>query len=375
MKFKISSEKFKKIISFTARLCSNNPTIPILNNILLELDEEKLYLSSTNLEVGIKVSIPVQVEEKGKVSLPGRILADFVSNLPNKEVEINESKLNTNIKCGDLEATINGQDPKDYPDLPKVKEENITSLSPQVLVPSLSKVSSIVTPSDARVEISGVLMKFEDNTLKLAGTDSIRLTEKTINLEQKIENKSVITPIRAVNEANYIFSSLKGNIGVSLDDSQISFDFTSEDESGLRITLISKLIEGQFPEYQEIIPQTTNTKATIDKEEFQKKVKVASLFSSQIQDVKVSFNPSSDKNGSVSVSAASSGVGSTSSEVSAKVEGEAVDINFNWKYILDGLGVIDSSEIFFGVNDATSPAIFKPVGDESFIYILMPKTV
>lgn len=375
MKFKISSEKFKKIVSFTARLCSNNPTIPILNNILLELDEEKLYLSSTNLEVGIKVSTPVQVEEKGKVSLPGRILADFVSNLPNKEVEIDESKLNANIKCGDLEATINGQDPKDYPDLPKVKEENIISLSPQVLVPSLSKVSSIVAPSDARVEISGVLMKFEDNNLKLAGTDSIRLTEKTINLEQKIENKSVIVPIRAVNEANYIFSSLKGNIGVSLDDSQISFDFTSEDESGLRMTLISKLIEGQFPQYQEIIPQTTNTKATIDKEEFQKKVKVASLFSSQIQDVKVSFNPSGNKNGSVSVSAASSGIGSTSSEVSAKVEGEAVDINFNWKYILDGLGVIDSSEIFFGVNDATSPAVFKPVGDESFIYILMPKTV
>lgn len=371
MKFKIDSEKLKKIISLSCHLCGTNLTLPILNNVLLNLEKDQLLISSTNLEVGLSISYPVKTEEEGRVAIPGKILSDFIASLPKGEIKLEEKDFILNIKSRGLQAKILGQDPKEFPILPDIKEKPTVEVESQEFISGLSKVNHIVSPSDTRVEISGVFLKIEKDRLFLVGTDSIRLGEKILTLPKEVEKKAVIIPQRTTAELSYIFSDLGGQIKIAIDPSQIGFDFTPQDPLAPQITLISRLIEGQYPEYKEIIPQRTKTQSFLDKEEFQRKIKIASLFSSRIQDIKLKFGPGKP----LLISAASSEIGEINSKIEGKVEGESLEIVFNWKYLLDGLLVIDASEIFFGVNDSSSPAILRPIGDKTYLYVLMPKTI
>jgi len=379
MKFSVSSEKFKKIISLAVRVCGNNLTIPILNNVLIELQGNNLNISSTNLEIGLLISLPVGGEKDGKITLPGKIFFDFVSLLPKGEIKIKEKDLAVIIECGEFKAKILGQDPKDFPIIPEVKEENIAEIFSQTMVSSFSKVSHVVSPSDSRVEISGVLMKFNKKKLKLVGTDSIRLSEKSIELQEEVKEKSIIIPQKTALEVGYVFSGLEGSVGVALSPSQISFNFKPKEATESKIILISRLIEGQYPEYEGTIPQKTRIKIFLDKEELQKKIRIASLFSSRIQDVKFKFEPEKE---SIKIFASSSDVGEGSFKIQGKIEIEEIEkenlgnlpeISFNWKYFLDGLAVIEASEVSFGVNDSSSATVLRPVGDKTYLYLLMPK--
>ena len=371
MKFTIISNNFKKAISFVSHLCGNNLTIPILNNILINLKKDSLELSSTNLEIGLLISLPVKAEREGKVVIPGKIFSDFISSLPDGDIKIEEKNLAINVKCKGFRARFLGQDAKDFPVLPQVEEEKLAEIGTSEMVSSFLKVINIVSSSDSRVEISGILMKIEKEKLKLVGTDSIRLSEKKINIAKERKKASIIIPQRTASEFNYIFSNLEGMVDIIINPSQVAFDFKAKNPLDPKITLVSRLIEGQYPEYEEIIPKETKTQAILDKEEFQKKIKIASLFSSRIQDIKLKFEPGNK----ILISAASSEVGETVSEIKGKIEGNPLEITFNWKYLLDGLSVINSSEIFLGANDQASPVILKPIGDETYIYVLMPKTI
>ncbi|MCD6094416.1 DNA polymerase III subunit beta [bacterium] len=377
MKFTILSEKLKKCVSIATHLCGSNLSLPILNNILLEAKKDALQLSSTNLEIGLTINIPIETKEQGKVAIPGKIFSEFINSLPKGEIKIQEKDFILNVKCEGFKAKILGQNPKDFPVIPSVQGKTITELKAKELISSLSKVSHLVSPSDTRVEISGILMRFEKGSLKLVGTDSIRLGEKIVALPSEVKKKSVIIPQKTATELAYVFSNLEGKIKISIDPSQIGFDFVPSQEDEVQISLISRLIEGQYPEYQEVIPKETKTYALLDKEDFKRKIKIASLFSTRIQDVRLHFHPAEDKSkqGFIRISAASSEVGEGSSEIKGKLEGEEVEISFNWRYLLDGLSAMDSSEILFGVNDAVSPAIIRPVGDKTYLYVLMPKTI
>jgi DNA polymerase-3 subunit beta len=373
MKFNISSDKLKKIISLASRVCGTNLTLPILNNILLELENKYLKVFSTNLEIGILAKIPVDTEEQsGKISIPGKVFSDFINSLPNKDVQVSVENFIMNVKCGDYNAKILGQDPKDFPVLPEINEQQITAINSNNLISSLSKVYHIVSPIDTRVEISGILMSFKKDKLLLCGTDSIRLSEKTINLNNETKETTAIIPQRTISEVIHIFSGLEGEVGITLDKSQVSFNFLPKDKTDIQVSLVSRLIEGNFPDYKEIIPKQIKTECIFDKSELQNKIKTASLFSSKIQDVKLKFDP---KNGKIFISSSSSDIGETQTSLKGKMKGEEMEITFNWKFLLDGLAVINSSEVFFGVNDAMSPTILQPIGDKSYFYILMPKTV
>ncbi|MFH0987423.1 MAG: DNA polymerase III subunit beta [Patescibacteria group bacterium] len=371
MKFLISSEKFKKVVNFVTHLCGSNLTLPILNNILLELKKGVLLISSTNLEIGLSIQLPVKSERDGKVTVPGKIFSDFISYLPTGEIRIEEKGLTINVKTKGFQAKILGQDPKEFPILPQIKEKLFTEIESKILIEGLSKVSHIASPSDTRVEISGILIKAEKKSISLVGTDSIRLGEKKISLPSEVGKKSIIIPQRTANELIYIFSDLDGKIKMTIEPSQVGFEFAPKDPSDPKIVLVSRLIEGQYPDYEGIIPQKINTQAILDKNEFQKKIKIASLFSSRIQDVKLRFEPSK----SLTITSASAEVGEVNSKLEGEIEGKPIEIVFNWRYLLDGLSAIDSSEVSFGLNDTAMPAVLKPIGDKSYLYVLMPKTI
>ena len=370
MKFTINSEKFKKIISLATRLCGSNLTLPILNNILLEIKQDFLSISSTNLEIGLSILLPVKAEKEGKVTVPGKIFSDFISSLPKGEIRIEEKDLTINVKTKGFQAKILGQDPKEFPVLPVIKEKTFSEIESSEFVSGLSKVNHIISPSDTRVEISGIFLRGKGDILTLVGTDSIRLSEKKLSLSKETEKKEVIIPQRTGVEIAYIFSNLKGKIKIVFESSQVGFEFIPQDPLDPKINLISRLIEGQYPEYEGIIPQKIGTQAIIDREEFQRKIRIASLFSSRIQDVKMKFDPPKP----ILISSASAEVGEIHSKLEGKIEGKPIEIVFNWKYLLDGIGAIDSSEVILGVNETTSPAILRPVGDKTYLYVLMPKT-
>lgn len=372
MKFKISSEELKKIVSISSRVCGVNLTLPVLNNILLTLENGNLQFFSTNLEIGILITIPVNSKEKGKISIPGKIFSEFVNSLPKQDVEINTDNFIINLKCGDYNAKILGQDPKDFPVLPEIKEKTITNIKSKDLISGFSKVSNIVSPLDTRTEISGILVNFKKDKLIICGTDSIRLAEKTINLSGKIKDFSVIIPQKTTIEIGYIFSEYEGDVGIIVDKSQISFNFNPKNKKDPQINIVSRLIEGSFPEYKEIIPKKIKTESIFKKDEIYNKIKIAGLFSSKIQDIKLKFHPKSSK---LSILASSSNIGESQSQLKGKIKGEEMEINLNWKYFIDGLSIMNSSEVLVGVNDATSPIIIRPVGDNTYFYILMPKTV
>lgn len=372
MKLTISSEKMKKNIPLITRICGTNLTLPILNNILITLEKNNFQVFSTNLELGLLINLPQKQEKEGKIAIPGKVFSDFISSLPKGDIKIEEKDFIFNIKCGDYKAKILGQDPKDFPVLPAFEEKPITKIKNKELISGLSMVSHIVSPFDTRVEISGILMKFEKNKLFLCGTDSIRLAEKTINLKEETRKISVIIPQRTASELIHIFSGIDGEVEIIIDKSQVVFNLIPQKKDDPKITLISRVIEGSFPEYEEIIPKKIKTEAIFNKEELQNKIKSTSLFSGKIQDIRLKLEPQGKK---VSLSASSSDIGETQSQLKGNIKGAEIEITFNWRYLLDGLSGINASEVFLGVNDQASPTIMQPIGDKSYFYILMPKTV
>lgn len=375
MKFTIPAKKIKKIVSMVSRICGTNLTLPILNNILIEAKENNIQFFSTNLEIGILINFPTKIEEEGKISVPGKIFSDFINSLPDDELKVEVDNFILNLKCGDFQVKILGQDPKEFPVLPKIEEKNSIKVNNKLISESFPKVYHIVSPFDSRVEISGVFLSFKKDRLIICGTDSIRLAEKTIKLDnvpENIVNNSLIIPQKTTSELSNIFSNIEGEVEIIFDKSQISFNLIPSDKTEPQIKIVSRLIEGSFPEYKEIIPKSFKTEAIFEKEEFQNKVKAVSLFSSKIQDIKLNFNP---KNKKLSISASSSNIGEAKSSIKGEIKGEEIEININWKYLLDGLNAIDSSEVIFGLNDNMSPVMIMPVGDKSYFYILMPKTV
>lgn len=376
MKFTIPAKKIKKIISTVSRICGTNLTLPILNNILIEVKENNIYFFSTNLEIGISINFPsTKIEKEGKISIPGKIFSDFINSLPDDDLKVELDNFILNLKCADFHVKILGQDPKDFPVLPQIQEKKFVKVNNRIISESFSKVYHIVSPFDSRVEISGVFLNFKKDKLIICGTDSIRLAEKTINLEnipENIINTSLIIPQKTAVEVSNIFSNINGEVEIIFDKSQISFNLIPEDKTEPQIKVVSRLIEGNFPEYKEIIPKEFKTEGIFVKDEIQNKIKAVSLFSSKIQDIKLNFNP---KNKKLSILAASSNIGEAKSSLKGEIKGEEIEININWKYLLDGLNAIDSSEVIFGLNDNVSPVMIIPVGDKSYFYILMPKTV
>jgi len=373
MKFKIPVEKIQKAVSITNKICGSNLTLPILNNILIEAKNNNLILKSTNLEIGIQVKLPLKLEKEGKVTIPARILNDFLLVLDKKEnIELEEKNNILVLKSKNYTTKIKGEDPEEFPILPEIKNGEKFSVILQNIIDGLSQIIAIPSIQDTRIELSGVFFDFKDKKLNLVATDSIRLGCNAVELEETAKKNSFIIPQRAAREVVSIFSLFEGSVEVIYDSNQVLFQFLPKNIQDFEVGLITKLIEGEYPNWEEIVPQEFSCQATIKKEEIEKAVRVVSLFSSRIQDIKLNFQSSSGK---INISAGSSEIGEGESIIEGKIEGRGLELIFNWRYLLDGISMIKSSELIFGINNSQSPAILKPVGSGDYFYILMPKTI
>ena len=370
MKVEILKENLKIGLSVVEKIVGKNLSLPILDNVLINTEENYLSLISTDLETAIKIWILTKIVKKGRVVVPAKFLSSFISLLPNDKITLEEKKQGLYIECKSFKNQVQGFNPEEFPLIPEFKNLDYIEIDNKKFCQGLSQIVDIASPSQSRPEISGIYLIFSKNIIKIVATDSFRLAEKSINLEGPIKKDvSFILPQKPAREIINTLGEKEGKLKIYFSSNQVMFEFPMSDAPHPQVQIISRLIDGEYPNYEEIIPKKFKTQVVIKRDELLNQIKAASLFSGKINEVKIKVNV---ENKEIEIFAQDPDIGESKSSISAKIEGETMDTSFNHKFLIDGLSNIKSSEIMFDLSKEEGPCILKPVGDVSYIYVVMP---
>lgn len=344
------------------RVVSAKTTLPVLNNVLLEAKENKLILSTTNLEIAIQHQIDAEVKEEGAITIPVKLITQYITltNIENVNGEVLEN--NTLHITTDISDTkIKGISPEEFPLIPSVEKEVEFDIPSIKLIEALNQTYFASSIDGGRPVLSGVYFDIKDGKLKAVATDSYRLAEKTIELKDKNINLQFIVPSKTILELIRILTKLDEDVKVIISKNQILFLLTNT-------KLISRTIEGQYPPYEQIIPQKVDTKAKLKILDFVNATKKASLFTQESAgNIRIRF----EKN-KIVLMADTDQLGSENTEVKGEVEGPDKEIAFNGRYIIEALNCIDGEEIEFGVTTESSPGVITPKDDPTYLHVVMP---
>lgn len=362
VKFSCVKENLERALTIAERFTGKNVTLPILGNILFETERGGLRLSATNLEYAVELTVPGNLVEEGKVTVPAKIASSLIQSISEKNVDLEEKRGNLHVRTDARNIRINGMEPNDFPLIPKIKKTSSFAIESFSLQHALEKVLPAVSPSEFKPELTGVYFKVSPRSLHLAATDTFRLAEKVIELPKEAEggNFSFILPHRIAQELARILGRGDEEVTVSVGENQAVFEI-----DGARI--LSRLIDGNFPEYSAIIPKNFETTAYLKRDEFIDAIRTSAIFASRLQEVTLSF-----RGKAVEVASANPEVGEHRTKITTSPTGKEVTLGFNYRYLLDGLGALDEEEFLMGVGSLQSPACIRNKGDTSFTYVLMP---
>jgi DNA polymerase-3 subunit beta len=378
MKLIITKINLKKGLNIIERLTGKNLTLPILNNILMKTEKNSLILKSTDLEVGAEYQTMAKVEEEGSITIPSRTISGLINFLPDENIKIELDKKNNTLSLSGKgnKSKIKGLTAEDFPIIPQVKnKKDFMELNGIPFLQGLLKVLNFCSLGQTHPELSGIYFNFQKDKLELVSTDSFRLAKKDIYYQNKKEtNYSFILPQKAVKEISNILSELindsnNSKIRIYFEPNQIFFDFFSEDLSFPKFKLTSRLIEGDYPNYQEIIPKSFKTRINLKKEEFLNQIKTTSLFSGNVNKIDIDVDPEKSL---INFFAQNINLGESKSSLKGEIEGEKIKTSFNFKYLIDGISNLDGEDIIFELNGEDGPALLKSVEDTNYLYILMP---
>lgn len=370
MKFEILVEKLKEGLRIIEKAIAKSTTLPILNNVLLTTEKNFLRLSATDLEIGINWRGLAKIEKEGEMAIPAKLLLHYINYIPEKRIVLEKKDQILFIDSQKSQTQIKGFSSEDFPIIPKVSREKMILVDNQTFCQALSQVVDFATPSTTRPEISGILFQLTKENLVLTATDSFRLAEKKIFLEKpSSEQINFIIPQRSARDIINIFGELKGDLKIYFDPNHILFEIDMTETPQPHIQFFSRLIEGSFPDYQAIIPQKYNTQVILLKDDFLKQIKLASLFSGKINEVKLKINPRVQE---VEIFSQNPDIGNYSATISGKIKGEMLGISFNHRFLVEGLEKIKGPEVIFELNKEKQPGLLKPSSDQTYLYILMP---
>ncbi len=370
MKVEVLKENLKNGLSIVEKIVGRNLSLPILDNVLINTEESFLNLNSTNLETAIRLWMLTKIIKKGSVVVPVKLLSSFVSLLPNDKMVLEEKNQGLHIECKTFKNQIQGFNSEDFPIIPEFKDSDFIEINNKIFCDGLSQIVDVASPSQSRPEISGVYFVFSKNTIKIVATDSFRLAEKNIILETPVKKDiSFILPQKPAKEIINILGDKEGKINIYFSPNQTMFELPMKEVPHPQIQIISRLIEGEYPNYEEIIPKKFKTQLIIKRDEFLNQIKAASLFSGKVSEIKIKANPEGKE---VEIFAQDPDIGESRSNIPAKIEGDPIEVSFNHKFLIEGLLNIKSSEIVFNLSREDGACILKPVGDASYIYVLMP---
>lgn len=372
MKISCLQENLAKGLSTVGRAVATRSTLPVLSNILLSTDEGQLKLAATNLEIGINCWVGAKVEEDGAITIPARLLSDFVNSLPKERIDmsLNTRTKTLNLRCSRYEANIKGIDASEFPLIPQLDEDHEVELAPASLREMVDQVTLAAATDESRPVLTGVLTQLEGNTLTLAASDGFRLSVRHTTLPEQVEaSHEVIIPARALQELGRISEDEEEAVKMIISTQRNQVFFHADN-----IDLISQLVEGSFPDYHRIIPSSYATRTVVDRDSFHDAIRLAFLFARDSANiVRVHVLPGEGEgSGRLVVTASSAEMGDNVGEIDAEVDGGEIEIAFNARYLLDVLSVIHSPQIALETSTPSSPGVIKPVGTEDFLHVIMP---
>lgn len=373
MKALVLQSNFLHALNAISRIVSTRTTLPVLGNVLIDTTGGKLSFSATDLEIAMTAKTAGKVEDEGKITIPARLLIDFVTNNSDENIEMKLKDLTLGLKSQHYEANIKGITAEEFPTIPKAPKSKFCSIKSDNLLDALKKVVMACANDDTRPVLAGVYMKFDSKSLILAATDSYRLAEKKLDLPEEVEKKEIIVPARAMNELLRLLSGEKsGNVDIVVDENQVFFLIGD-------IQIVSRLIEGAFPNYEQIIPKELKISVKSNLAETMAAIKMSALFAKDIANnikLKINKNSSDQKGGTetgmLKISSTAKEIGDTTSQIKADVSGGNVEIAFNARYLLDVLSVLPADEVSMGFNDDSSPGVISTKKDKTYIYLVMP---
>ncbi len=375
MRLSCLQENLNRGLSVVGRAVATRATLPITNNVLLVTDQSRLKLVATNLEMAISCWIGAKVEEEGAITVPARLLTEFISSLPSEKVDISLSPRTKTLalKCARFEARISGVDAKDFPPIPKIEEGITTRVEIEALRQGISRVVFAAASEESRPVLTGVDAQFEGDLLTLAAADGFRLAVYKLPIAVPVSEKiEVIIPARALAELNRLMTDQEEPVEITINPNKSQALFRLKN-----IELVSQLVQGTFPNYAQLIPQSYNTRAVVSVAEFLRATKTASIFARDGSGIVRSvIAPGGELTpGKMTLSARSEEIGDDVGEIDAIVEGEEAKIAFNGKYLTDVLSVLGEDQVALETTNPSSPGVLRPVGVDNYIHVIMPMFV
>ncbi len=362
MKFSINQSELQNALSVVQKGIATRSTLPILSGIYLEAAQDKLTLQATDLELSIQYTVPALIEEEGKSVFPGKLFSDIVKNLPDAAVHAETAEDSAIITCDTSSFSIKTLDADDFPGFPQVDTEQTISIPFSQFSSMVKRVARVVSKDESRAILTGVLITLEGETLKMVATDSYRLAIT----ETKLNDPSA-DGFQAVIAGSFLqeLASLPRTddaLTIALAENQIVVTYHDT-------VFINRRIEGNFPNYRQLLPDSYSTRVKINVEHLVSGVKRTSIMGLQSSPVKFSVDTDSQ---TIQLSAAAQDVGSAQETISCAGEGDSVDIAFNYAYVLDGLTSVEDDDVYLEVQSGMKPGIFKAAGKENYLYLVMP---
>jgi DNA polymerase III subunit beta len=376
MKLSCLQENLKRGLAIVSHAVAGKSTLPVLSNILLATDDGRLKLAATNLEIGITCWIGAKIDDEGAVTIPAKLLSDVVGGLPNDKItlELDARTQTVHLTCGRFQASIKGIEADEFPVIPTIADREPTAtFPPDLLRETVDQVAFAAATDDTRPVLAGVLVRLKGNRATFAAADGFRLALRTIDLPEPVaEPLEVIVPARALLELARIIGDAEGNVEVTVtpNGGQILFHSESTD-------MVSRLIEGRYPDIERIIPANFATRTVLETQELAKAVRLASYFATASSNIiRLTFESGGDlAPGKLTISANAAEVGDNKGELDGMVNGEGGQIALNVKFLSEALNAIRTPQIAIETQTPQNPGVFKPVGADGYVHIVMPMTV
>lgn len=367
----------QRTLAQVSRAVATKTTYPVLSNVLIDADGDVLKLAATNQEIGITSMIPAQVVEAGRVTVDARLLSEFVNTLPSEPVRLSmdPGRLTLKVKGAGADAEINGIDAEEFPVLPRVDSGAFTArVDPQVLREMISQVEFAAASDDSRPVLAGVLVRLEDARITMAAADGFRLAVRDAELDSPVTDRlDIIVPARALRELARIVGERAEPIELMITPNRAQLVVHSGDTE-----FYSRLIDGTFPDFRQIIPREFATRLEVGRDEFLAAVRRAGFFARDNNDV-VRLSAKSDADelapGNLEVSATAAERGSSQSHVPAAINGPEGEIAFNSRYLIDMLSILRTGRVMIGMNGANQAGVVRPLESETYTYVIMPMVI
>ena len=375
MKVTCLQENLARGLGIVGRAVAVRSTLPITSNVLIATDHGRIKLAATNLDIALSCWIGGQIEEEGAITVPARLLGDFVNSLPPEKIQLTLAPRSKQVKlvCARNEASIGGMDADDFPPIPPVDDGGTLELDAKALREAISQVVFSAVTDDSRPVLMGIDLSVEGDQMTLAATDGFRLAVRHLKLKKKVaEKQEVIVPARTLAELSRLLQDQEDPVKMTFNANKTQVLFALKD-----VELVAQLIQGTFPDYSRLMPKEWASRAVVEVRDFLQETKIASIFARDGSGiVRITFQADeSGAPGRMTIAARAEEIGDNQGELDAQVEGEASKIAFNGRYLQDVLQVLDGGRVVLETTGPSQPGVIRPVDNDNYVHIIMPMFV